>query len=66
MVFYNTLSDEQKIKFEQEVQVFLAEKRITGIQTDIDDKVRVLVAASAIIPIFGFDFELVGIIGIFG
>ena len=55
VVFYNTLSKEKKAKFEQNVQVFLAEKRITGIKTEIDDKVRVLVAASAIIPIFGFE-----------
>lgn len=52
--FYNRLSDENKIRFEQNIQVFLAEKRITGIQTSIDDKIRILVAASAIIPIFGF------------
>lgn len=54
VVFYNTLSENDKIRFEQNVQIFLAEKRITGIKTMIDDTIRVLVAASAIIPIFGF------------
>ncbi len=38
--------------------VFLDEVRITGIRTELDDTVRVLVAASAAIPIFGFhDWE---------
>ena len=36
------------------MQIFLSEVRVTGIKTDVDDKIRVLVAASAIIPIFGF------------
>ncbi|MCS7073525.1 MAG: zinc-dependent peptidase, partial [Bacteroidia bacterium] len=52
--FYQFLNDEQKSRFEQEVQVFLAEKRITGIKTEIDDLTRILVAASAIIPVFRF------------
>ena len=40
------------------VQVFLDEVQITGIRTEIDETVRVLVAASAVIPIFGFhDWE---------
>lgn len=54
VIFYNALQPSDKIRFEQNVQVFLAEKRITGIKTTINDKDRVLVAASAIIPIFGF------------
>lgn len=40
------------------VKIFLDEVRITGIRTEVDDTVRVLVAASAVIPIFGFhDWE---------
>jgi Mlc titration factor MtfA (ptsG expression regulator) len=54
VAFYNTLSKTNKIRFEQNIQIFLAEKRITGIQTKIDDKIKLLVASSAIIPIFGF------------
>jgi hypothetical protein len=53
--FYLTLSDIKKKRFEQLVHIFITEKRIIGIKTEIDDTVRVLVAASAIIPIFGFD-----------
>ena len=57
--FYHTLKiDEEKERFEKMLQLFLSEKRITGIDTTIDDTTKVLVAASAIIPIFGFkDWE---------
>lgn len=53
--FYQKLTDSEKRRFEKNVQIFLAEKTITGIKTEVDDQVRVLVAASAIIPIFGFE-----------
>ncbi|UCE64293.1 MAG: zinc-dependent peptidase, partial [Nitrospirota bacterium] len=52
--FFQTLDASEQDRFREEVRIFLSEKRITGIQTSIDDKVRLLVAASAIIPIFGF------------
>jgi MtfA peptidase len=56
--FYRGLDDGQKDRFRQMVNVFLDEVRITGIRTEIDDTIRVLVAASAIIPVFGFtDWE---------
>jgi Mlc titration factor MtfA (ptsG expression regulator) len=58
VAFYLSLSEVDKTRFEKRIQVFLAQTRITGIQTDIDDVTRVLVAASAIIPVFGFpDWE---------
>jgi Mlc titration factor MtfA (ptsG expression regulator) len=52
--FFQTLDASEQDRFREEVRIFLSEKRITGIQTSIDDEVRVLVAVSAIIPIFGF------------
>jgi Mlc titration factor MtfA (ptsG expression regulator) len=56
--FYHTLQEQEKTRFEKLVQLFIAEKRIIGLKTKIDDTIRVLVAASAIIPIFGFrDWE---------
>jgi Mlc titration factor MtfA (ptsG expression regulator) len=55
VAFFRALSDPQKARFRQIVQVFLDEVRITGIRTEVDDTVRVLVAASAVIPIFGFE-----------
>ncbi|GAA3966989.1 zinc-dependent peptidase [Hymenobacter antarcticus] len=54
VAFYLALSAPEKVRFEQQVQVFLATTRITGVQTDVDDMTRLLVAASALIPVFGF------------
>jgi len=53
--FYDALPDRGKERFRQMVQVFLDEVRITAVGTEIDDAVRVLVAASAVILVFGFD-----------
>ena len=52
--FYLDLSSEQKKLFEYKVEEFLLNVRITGIETSVDDIDRVLVASSAIIPIFQF------------
>lgn len=52
--FFQALNESEKDRFREEVRIFLSEKRITGIKTSVDDRVRVLVAASATIPIFGF------------
>jgi Mlc titration factor MtfA (ptsG expression regulator) len=58
VVFYRALNDSGRTRFRRELQVFLGEKRITGIKTDLDTTTRVLAGASAIIPIFGFpDWE---------
>jgi len=54
VVFYRTLEPAERARFRRELQVFLGEKRITGIKTDVDTTTRVLAGASAIIPIFGF------------
>ncbi len=58
VTFFTALDDAGKVRFRQLVQVFLDEVRITGIRTEIDETIRMLVAASAVIPIFGFhDWE---------
>ncbi|SNC61476.1 hypothetical protein SAMN06265337_0476 [Hymenobacter gelipurpurascens] len=58
VAFYLSLTPGDKQRFEKRVQVFLAQKRVTGIETEIDDTTCVLVAASAVIPVFGFpDWE---------
>jgi Mlc titration factor MtfA (ptsG expression regulator) len=54
VAFFRALDDANQTRFRQLVQIFLDEVRITGIRTEVDDTVRVLVAASAVIPIFGF------------
>ncbi len=56
--FFQALDEVKKVRFRQLVQIFLDEVRITGIRTKVDATTRVLVAASAAIPIFGFhDWE---------
>ena len=54
VVFFRALPPEQQRRFRRELQVFLGEKRITGIKIELDATTRVLAGASAIIPIFGF------------
>ena len=54
VVFFRALDPEAQKRFRRELQVFLGEKRITGIKLELDTTTRVLTAASAIIPIFGF------------
>jgi len=53
--FYQALDDEKKKRFEYRMMHFLATTRITGVNTEVEDTDRVYIAASAIIPIFGFD-----------
>lgn len=53
--FYRALDDTKKQRFRQMVSIFLDEILVTGVRTEIDDTVRVLVAAGAIIPVFGFE-----------
>ncbi|MES2131385.1 MAG: zinc-dependent peptidase [Bacteroidota bacterium] len=54
VAFYNALNDDEKGRFEQLVCEFFARTRVTGIDTSIDDTDKVLVAASAVIPVFAF------------
>ncbi len=55
VAFYRALGPDQRSRFEDLVKIFLSETPITGIRTDVDDRTRLLVAASAIVPVFGFD-----------
>ncbi len=54
VVFFRALEPDEQKRFRRELQVFLGEKRITGIRMELDTTTRVLTAASAVIPIFGF------------
>lgn len=54
VVFFRVLDAPAQQRFRRQLQVFLGEKRITGIKMPLDTTTRVLAAASAIIPIFGF------------
>lgn len=52
--FYQQLTPANKAIFEKRMLHFLSKVTITGVKTIVDDEDRVFVAASAIIPIFGF------------
>jgi Mlc titration factor MtfA (ptsG expression regulator) len=52
--FYQQLSDTRKTEFENRIQQFLSQVKITGINTVVADLDKVLIAASATIPIFNF------------
>jgi len=49
------LGSDEKDYFEKKVQIFLGEKIITGVGTEIDDSTRLLIASAAIIPVFKID-----------
>ena len=54
VLFFRALDPDEQQRFRRELQVFIGEKLITGIKMEMDSTTRVLTAASAIIPIFGF------------
>ncbi len=61
-VFYQELDISFKPVFEKRIQQFLLSTRITGVNTTVEEKDRLLVGASAIIPIFAFpDWEYINL-----
>ena len=52
--YYRSLNAEEKLRFESAVLRFLNTTKITGIKTEVEDKDYLLIATSAIIPIFAF------------
>ncbi len=54
VVYYRNLDPAAQERFRRLAAIFLDETPITGAGCEVDDAVRVLVAASAVIPILGF------------
>ena len=52
--FYQQLNKNKQTEFEERAAHFLTQVKITGVKTMVEDIDRVLIAASAIIPIFNF------------
>jgi MtfA peptidase len=52
--FYQQLGETKKTEFENRVQHFLSQVKITGVNTVVEDLDKVLIASSAVIPIFNF------------
>lgn len=60
--YFRGLEPDQQERFRNLMKVFLDEVTITGVRTDVGEMTRALVAASAVIPILGFDdFEYAGL-----
>ncbi|MCH2230135.1 MAG: M90 family metallopeptidase [Crocinitomicaceae bacterium] len=53
--FYKKLNSKERLSFELQVSNFLNTTKITGIKTTVDQTDRILIASSAVIPIFAFD-----------
>lgn len=54
VAFYNALSTAERKQFEFRIQEFLLNHKVTGVKIEIDITDRLLVASSAIIPVFAF------------
>src|ERR1022692_484727 len=54
VALYRRLDAEGKTKFEALVNTFLQDTRIEGVGTEVTPLDRALIAAGAVIPIFGF------------
>lgn len=52
--YYQLLGDKEKGRFETLVNEFLQYVRIEGVGTEVTDLDKVYIAASAVVPIFGF------------
>lgn len=52
--FYRHLDTPEKDRFEMGIIRFLTRVRITGVKVDVDITDKLLVASSAVIPVFGF------------
>ncbi|XWW45178.1 zinc-dependent peptidase [Fibrella sp. USSR17] len=53
--YYQSLPDDRKQAFSDRVSQFLSKVTIEGVDTEVDELDRVLVASSAVIPIFAFE-----------
>ncbi|CAN5240183.1 hypothetical protein BH09BAC1_BH09BAC1_03630 [soil metagenome] len=52
--FYRNLDAAEQKQYEDDILYFLSNHKITGVETDVTDEDKLLVASSAVIPIFGF------------
>jgi len=54
VAYYDALSEPEQQRFHDRMREFFAKVTITGVDTELEELDRVLVAASGIIPTFGF------------
>lgn len=67
VAFYRLLSDDEQALFRYRIQVFLATTRIEGgVAVEVTDEDRLLVGASAVIPVWAFpDWHYLNVDGVF-
>lgn len=51
--FYRQLDEETKVVFDKRIEHFLSAVKITGVNAEVEDLDRLLIASGAIIPVFG-------------
>jgi len=54
--YYKNLNETEKKEFEDRIELFLADIKINGIDVEVTDLDKLLVASSAVIPLFRFPF----------
>ncbi|WP_299246992.1 zinc-dependent peptidase [uncultured Lacinutrix sp.] len=54
VLFYKNLSIEDQVIFRKRMSLFLSEINIDGVNTEIEELDKILIASSGIIPVFGF------------
>lgn len=54
VLFYRTLSESEQKGFRERMMLFLSEVYIEAVNTDLEELDKVLIAASSVIPVFGF------------
>ncbi|WP_419197727.1 zinc-dependent peptidase [Maribacter cobaltidurans] len=55
VLFYQNLSGEKQVVFQQRMMQFLSEVYIDGVQLELQELDKILIATSAVIPVFGFE-----------
>lgn len=53
--FYKKLNSSEKKEFQSRMMIFLSETNVEAVQFQLEDVDTILVAASAVIPVFGFE-----------
>jgi hypothetical protein len=54
VLFYEKLKEDEKKQFANKISEFLEQVKITGVDTNVDETDKILIAAAACIPIFYF------------
>lgn len=53
--YYKNLEPDEQLRFQSRMMLFLSEVQIEGVELKLEDLDKILIAASAIIPVFGFE-----------